>query len=206
MQFVGQQEMSVSVSSLYRETKMQKTAFSDTEDQSLLARIASSQDMAALERLYELYTPRLSQFLQRLTSDPQNIEEVCNDVMMAVWKQANSFNGKSKVSTWIFSIAYRICIKNLRKSSWRPEIGGETFEKLSETWVDDAEVIDENKDLVSLAITKLSPKHRMVVELSYFLDRTYEEIAEIASCPVNTVKTRMFHARQQLRDIVNDLS
>ena len=206
MQYVGQQEVSVSVSSQYRETKMQKTVFSDTEEQSLLAKIANSRDMSALERLYGIYTPRLSQFLQRLTSDPQNIEEVCNDVMMAVWEQAKSFNGKSKVSTWIFSIAYRICIKNLRKSSWRPEVGGDTFEKLSETLVDENAVIDENKDLIALALTNLSPKHRMVVELSYFLDRTYEEIADIASCPVNTVKTRMFHARKQLRDIVNELS
>lgn len=206
MQYVGQQEMSISVSSIYRETKMQNTVFSDTDEQHLLTRIADSQDMSALEQLYSLYTPRLSQFLQRLTSDPQSIEEVCNDVMMVVWKQAENFNGNSKVSTWIFSIAYRICIKNLRKSSWRPEVGGETFEKLSETWVDNSNVIDENKDLVALALTKLSPKHRMVVELSYFLDRTYEEIAVIASCPVNTVKTRMFHARKQLRDIVNELS
>ena len=50
-------------------------------------------------------------------------------------------------------------------------MGGEVFEKLSETWVDDASVVDENKDLVALALTRLSPKHRMVVELSYFMDR-----------------------------------
>jgi RNA polymerase sigma-70 factor (ECF subfamily) len=85
-------------------------------------------------------------------------------------------------------------------------MGGEVFEKLSETWVDDASVVDENKDLVALALTRLSPKHRMVVELSYFMDRTYEEIAEIVNCPVNTVKTRMFHARRQLHDIVNEIS
>ncbi|MGI9228112.1 MAG: RNA polymerase sigma factor [Gammaproteobacteria bacterium] len=206
MECVGQQEVSISVSSIYRETKMQDTVFTDTDEQRLLSRIAESEDMRALEQLYTLYVPRLSQFLQRLTSDPQKIEEACNDVMMVVWKQAKNFNGNSKVSTWIFSIAYRICIKILRKSSWRPEIGGEVFEKLSETWVDDSSVVDENKDLVALALTRLSPKHRMVVELSYFMDRTYEEISEIISCPVNTVKTRMFHARRKLHDIVNEIS
>lgn len=198
--------MSMPASTPCTEAIMQDATFEDADERRLLARIANSQDMQALEQLYMLYVPRLSQFLQRLTSDPQNIEEVCNDVMMVVWRQAKQFNGRSKVSTWVFSIAYRICIKVLRKSSWRPEIGGEAFEKLSNTWVDETDITDDSKDLITLALTQLSPKHRMVVELSYFLDRSYEEIAEITNCPVNTVKTRMFHARRQLRDIVNSLS
>ncbi len=206
MECVHNQNMSVPASTTYTQSAMQDVKFADANERRLLARIADLQDMRALEQLYVLYTPRLSQFLQRLTSDPQHIEEVCNDVMMAVWKQAKNFNGKSKVSTWIFSIAYRICIKVLRKSSWRPEVGGEEYEKLSATWIDETVAIDDNKDLIALALNKLSPKHRMVVELSYFLDRSYEEIAEIVNCPVNTVKTRMFHARRQLRDIVNSLS
>ena len=198
--------MSMPASTTYTESIMQDAKFADANERRLLERIADTQDMQALEQLYTLYTPRISQFLQRLTSDPQNIEEVCNDVMMAVWKQAKNFNGDSKVSTWVFSIAYRICIKVLRKSSWRPEDGGEVYEKLSVTWEDETAVIDDSKDLIASALKQLSPKHRMVVELSYFSDCSYEEIAEIANCPVNTVKTRMFHARRQLRDIINSLS
>ena len=198
--------MSMPASTTYNESIVQNPDFADANDRRLLACIADSQDIQALEQLYKSYTPRLSQFLQRLTSDPQNIEEVCNDVMMAVWKQAKNFNGKSKVSTWIFSIAYRICIKVLRKSSWRPEVGGEIYEKLSTTRIDETATNDDNKDIIALALKELSPKHRMVVELSYFLDCSYEEIAEISNCPLNTVKTRMFYARRQLRQIVNKIS
>lgn len=206
MQCISQQEISMHYPTASIKPQMQGGDYEDAKERRLLAQIADSQDMQALERLYAIYVPRISQFLHRLTTDAQHIEEVSNDVMMVVWKKAKQFDGRSKVSTWIFSISYRICIKVLRKSSWRPEINGDEYEKLSSTWVDETVNRDENKDLISLAVQKLSPKHRMVVELSYFLDRTYEEISEITDCPVNTVKTRMFHARKQLREIVNSLS
>ncbi len=178
----------------------------EVEERRLIERIVGQKDTAALERLYVLYAPRLSQFLRRLTNSPESIEEVCNDVMWVVWQQAGSFGGRSKVSTWVFSIAYRTCIKVLKKSVWRPEIGGEIYEKLSETWVDESRVDDDTEDLIGKALPALSPKHRMVIELSYFLDLSYDEIAQIVNCPVNTVKTRMFHARRQLKEIVTKLS
>lgn len=179
---------------------------SEAEERRLIDRIAKQKDAVALERLYGLYTPRLCRFLRRLTNSPESIEEVCNDVMWAVWQQAGTFRGRSKVSTWIFSIAYRTCIKVLKKSVWRPEIGGDAYDKLSETWVDETRVDDDTQDLIGKALTELSPKHRMVIELSYYLDLSYDEIAQIVDCPVNTVKTRMFHARRQLKDIVTNLS
>lgn len=183
-----------------------QTRASDVDERQLIDRIAKQRDSAALERLYALYAPRLSRFLRRLTSNPENIEEVCNDVMWVVWQQAGSFGGRSKVSTWIFSIAYRICIKVLKKSAWKPEVGGDAYEKLSATWADESRVDDDSEDLIGKALPELSPKHRMVVELSYFLDLSYDEIAEVVNCPVNTVKTRMFHARRQLKEIVTKLS
>ena len=178
----------------------------EADERRLIDRIANQRNTGALERLYALYAPRLSRFLRRLTSNPETIEEVCNDVMWAVWQQAHSFGGRSKVSTWIFSIAYRICIKVLKKSEWRPEIGGDAYEQLSQTRDDASSVDDDSEDLISIALLELSPNHRMVIELSYFLDLSYDEIAEIVGCPVNTVKTRIFHARRQLREIVTKLS
>lgn len=179
---------------------------SDADEVALIQRIAKKRDASALEQLHSIYAPRLAKFLCRLTSNRADIEEVCNDVLWAVWKQAHAFKGNSKVSTWIFSIAYRICIKVLRKSAWRPEDNGEVFDNVCQTKVDENITEDDTSDLMQLAIKELSPKHRMVVELSYFLDRSYDEIAQIADCPVNTVKTRMFHARRQLKDIVIRLS
>lgn len=178
----------------------------DQEERELIERIATRRDAAALERLYAIYAPRLLRFLRRLTTDRADIEEVCNDVLWVVWKQAGRFRGGSKVSTWIFSIAYRICIKVLKKSAWRPENGGDALDNLSLPAAEDGSKALEERDLIAKALPRLSPKHRMVIELSYYFDHSYDEIAAIAQCPVNTVKTRMFHARRQLREIVEKLS
>ncbi|MEM9209338.1 MAG: RNA polymerase sigma factor, partial [Pseudomonadota bacterium] len=63
----------------------------------------------------------------------------------------------------------------------------------------------EQGDLVHHALSRLSPEHRLVIELSYFQGNSYQEIAAIAGCPENTVKTRVFHARRRLQNIMQDL-
>ncbi|HSB22425.1 MAG TPA: RNA polymerase sigma factor, partial [Burkholderiaceae bacterium] len=64
----------------------------------------------------------------------------------------------------------------------------------------------ERKDLLDRALATLPPEQRLVVELTYFLGHSCEEIATITDCPVNTVKTRMFHARRKLRELLPGLS
>jgi len=72
-------------------------------------------DRQAFEQLYRLYHPRLTRFLMNLVRRPQLVEEVLNDTLMVVWERADSFNGASKLSTWIFGIGYRKAMKALRR-------------------------------------------------------------------------------------------
>src|SRR5437763_16093893 len=72
----------------------------------LLERV-KKQDLNAFEDLYRMYQPRLARFLANLLPRPELIEEVLNDTMMVVWQTAGSFRGTSKLSTWVFAIAYR---------------------------------------------------------------------------------------------------
>ena len=65
----------------------------------LLRRIAQQRDVGAFEALYEMYRRRLGAFIYRIVQDPAAGEEIYNDVMMAVWSKAASYNGKSKLST-----------------------------------------------------------------------------------------------------------
>jgi RNA polymerase sigma-70 factor (ECF subfamily) len=58
------------------------------------------------------------------------------------------------------------------------------------------------QDWIDAALEKLSPEHRMVIELAYFLGLSCEEIADIVNCPVGTVKTRMFYGRERLRQLL----
>src|SRR5436190_8148676 len=80
------------------------------DELALLERV-KSHDVDAFERLYRIYQPRLVRFLINLIQRPQLVEEVLDDTMMVVWQTADSFRGTSKLSTWIFAIAYRKVIK-----------------------------------------------------------------------------------------------
>src|ERR1700746_2882967 len=80
----------------------------------LLLRIAVG-DREAFETLYRGYFPRLTRFLERVMRRPHTVEEVLNDTMLVVWRKAATFNAQSKVSTWIFSIAYRKALKAIKR-------------------------------------------------------------------------------------------
>ena len=85
---------------------------SSVDDAELLSRIADG-DKAAFETLYRRYYRRVSQFVYRLTPDRELGEEIVDDTLLAVWRGAGAFAGRSKVSTWIMGIAYRRAMKSL---------------------------------------------------------------------------------------------
>ena len=129
----------------------------------------------------------------------QLIEEVLDDTMMVVWQTAANFRGSSKPSTWIFAIAYRKAYK--AKLRWPdPVEDPENDTRVSTEPAPDEEVHHRRlHDSLVQAMDRLSPDHRAVVDLTYFHGMGYREIAEIVDCPVDTVKTRMFHARRRLK-------
>ncbi len=190
--------MAVALAELGTRRGIVETA-TDDDDRQLIGRIAMHRDAAAFERLYHDYRRRLGPFMYRIVDDPGANEEAFNDVMLTVWRKASSYNGKSRVSTWIFGIAYRQCLKALRAS--RRNRNDATLPEDLEAEADNA----DRRDLVSVALRRLSIEHRLVIELSYYGGHTYREIADIAGCPENTVKTRVFHARRQLKAVMAEL-
>jgi len=168
------------------------------DDWELLAHIASG-DLRAFERLYRIYQPRLTRFLTTLLKRPQLIEEVLDDTMMVVWQSAGSFRGSSKPSTWIFAIAYRKAQK--AKVRWPDPVEDPDFSTSVSLDPRPDEKFQQERLRAALmqAMNQLSPDHRAVVDLTYFHGMGYREIAEIVDCPVDTVKTRMFHARRRLQ-------
>jgi RNA polymerase sigma-70 factor (ECF subfamily) len=168
----------------------------------LVRRVAEGESRA-FEELYRIYHPRLTRFLINILRRPHLVEEALDDTMMVVWRRPESFNGSSKVSTWIFAIAYRTALKALSRldeaqedleAERRPSLEAGPEQALSERQV---------QKLLLDAMDKLSSDHRVVVDLTYYHEAGYREIADIMNCPVGTVKTRMFHARQKLKDILD---
>ena len=159
--------------------------------------------MRAFERLYRIYQPRLARFLFNLVQRPQLVEEVLDDTMMVVWDTAESFRGTSKLSTWIFAIAYRKALR--ARARWPDPVEEPAVDTRvsSEPGADDQLDHERLHDALIAAMDTLSADHRAVVDLTYFHGLGYREIAEIMSCPVDTVKTRMFHARRRLKDALS---
>jgi RNA polymerase sigma-70 factor (ECF subfamily) len=162
-------------------------------------------DRDAFRDLYLAYHRRLSRFLLRLTRKHELIEEVINDTLWVVWKQAASFRNESQVSTWIMGIAYRRTLKALRKQYPVSEYNSVEIED-SMLIAPDIHIDEENMQWIMLGLNQLPLEQRLVLELAYDMGHSCEEIAEIMECPVNTVKTRLFHARRKLRDILPKLA
>jgi RNA polymerase sigma-70 factor, ECF subfamily len=166
----------------------------------LIARIAEG-DRKAFEELYGLYHRRLARFLTRLTKRYDVAEEVINDTFYIVWRKAGDFRGDSQPSTWILGIAYRKARNAFRSSSRilaveNPEAPPPplTSEESLRT--------EELRDWLVHALVQLPVEQRLAVELCYELGYSCEEISTIMSCPVNTVKTRLFHARAKLQKLL----
>jgi RNA polymerase sigma factor (sigma-70 family) len=164
----------------------------------LVGRVAGG-DQRAFDELYRLYLPRLRRFLAAMLSSPPLVEEVLDDTMFVVWTRSASFDGASKVSTWIFSIAYRTGLSALRRRR-EPQSDDGQDERPSPDQGPEEQLAGKHvRRAILRAMDHLSPEHRAVVDLTYFHELGYREIAQIMGCPVETVKTRMHYARRRLR-------
>lgn len=163
---------------------------------------ARQRDRRAFQELYGAYRPRLWRFLVQLTKRPALAEEVLNETMLAVWSGMEKFNGESAFSTWVFAIAYRTGLKSLRRNDHPVEDGVNaelhSDEDNPEKWTADRHRLHA----LQAAIGRLSAEHRAVIDMSYFHEMKYHEIAAVMGCPEDTVKTRMFHARRQLKKLL----
>jgi RNA polymerase sigma factor (sigma-70 family) len=172
-----------------------------------LVRRVASKDRQAFEELYKLYYRRLFGFLLRFTRRTDVVEEILNDAMFVVWQKAAGFQERSRVSTWVFGIAYRKALKRLERLRRLPQEISPEQAGLHEQGGPDRNVeLRELQDTLQAALARLSPEQRVVIELTYNHGYSVREIAGIVDCPVNTVKTRMFHARRRLREMVPRLS
>jgi RNA polymerase sigma-70 factor (ECF subfamily) len=172
-------------------------------DEILLAKVAS-RDQAAFEVLFRAYQKRLFCYLVGIVRDAAVAEELACETMTDVWRNADTFQGRSRVSTWIFRIASNKAKTFMRRPQLQ-EADPEMTARLEDPAPGPADEIirQELASSVRAALELLTPEHRQVVELTFMHGFSYQEIGQIVGCPVNTVKTRMFYAKRRLREVLS---
>jgi RNA polymerase sigma-70 factor (ECF subfamily) len=172
------------------------------EEKGWLAEISRGEE-EAFKRLFLRYQAGLLRYLERMLHNLERAEEVFQETMIEVWKKAKSFDGRSSPATWVYSIARHKAMDRLRQEREEP-VDPEEFSYIPNTQPDASQIV-EQKDLVEKiqkVLKSLSPVHREVIEFTYYQGYSIEEIAKITGCPEGTVKTRMFHARRQLKALL----
>jgi len=160
-------------------------------------------DSAAFEHLYRRYESRVYQFVLALLHDQKLAEDTVVEVMVGVWQGAARFSGASRLSTWIFGIARHKAMDTLRDKT-RLEQATVPLERVINLphLGDGPEEMTEQRKIEALmrhAFAKLSLQHQQILRLAFHEELPYQEIARLLDIPVNTVKTRVFYAKRQLK-------
>jgi RNA polymerase sigma-70 factor (ECF subfamily) len=174
-------------------------------DWDLIRRVGEG-DCIAFETLYKRYYQYLFRFVYRVTHQLGLVEEIINDAMFAVWQKAGTVEARSRASTWIMGIAYKKSLKSLYHA--RDISDDVSLDEIEHGMLSEDNAMIEQLEVENLAVVAfgaLSPEQRAAMELAYHQGMHYSEIAKVMGCPENTVKTRMFHARNKLRSLLPGL-
>ena len=161
-----------------------------------LLRRVSHHDEIAFRALYDLTYGVVKFYLRRQLRDESLIDDVLVETYAAVWKGAGNFKGKSKVTTWIIGIARNLAFKDLRKLKYHENI--DDHPDISNGVTPDAEP-SNRREILKKAMLDLTAKHREVLDLVFFHEMTYPEVSKLLGISVNTVKTRIFYAKDALK-------
>jgi RNA polymerase sigma-70 factor (ECF subfamily) len=167
-------------------------------DPELLDRIADD-DKLAMHVLFARHNVRVYRFVLRLVHDEALAEELVNEVFIDAWRNAERFEGKSQVSTWLLAIAPFKALSLLRRRK-DDALDDDDAAAIPDT-ADDPEIAMQKKDRVAIlreCMCHLSLAHREIIDLVYYHEKSVDEAAEIVGVPKNTVKTRMFQARKRM--------
>ncbi len=172
-------------------------AAAPSSDESLIKRIAS--DKLALQALYARHHVGVFRFVVRIVHDESMAEDLISEVFLDVWRQADRFEGRSAVSTWLMSIA-RFKALSARRRRKDAELGDKIEATIADPADDPAVTLEKKNqsELLRHALTKLSAEHREIIDLVYYHEQSVDETAQVLGIPAATVKTRMFYARKKL--------
>lgn len=187
-----------------------------TVGEAALIRAAAHGSSRAWDRLVRRHEQQVYNFALRLTGNPADARDVMQDVFLGVWRNLHSFRGDSAFSSWLFRIAHNKAVDLRRRQRWlatrniRPgagepgdrdnDGGGDYDEMKDESRPGPMEQVlsDEASDRILALLQCLPETQRRVVELKFYQELTFEQIAALESVSANTAKTRFYTALRRL--------
>ncbi|NLE01100.1 MAG: RNA polymerase sigma factor [Fibrobacter sp.] len=169
------------------------------EEEKTLLEQAAAGSKSAFSKLFFIHKEMVYRVVYRLLRSSDDVEDAVQQTFIEMYRSLPGYEGKSKFTTWLYRIAVNVSIQHLRKrkngsfADIDPEIlpvNGETKDSI------------ENQELqnqISQALNSLPDKKRIVVVLHDIEERTMEEISEIIGVPLGTIKSRLFHGREEMR-------
>lgn len=172
------------------------------EDRALVARIARK-DRSALEQLYRRHAAWMTVRLESRCGDPDLADIALQDTFVAVWKSAGSYRGDGQVGAWLWGIAVRRLIDQLRKRKPTP-ISPHSLQRYSEAMAFEDRLIDNGiHGPVGQALRGLEPDLQAVLIATAIDGLTTKEAARLLGIPNGTVKTRLMRARRHLQEVLS---
>jgi RNA polymerase sigma-70 factor (ECF subfamily) len=199
---IGEANMQIGHSQSNPSITLNNTPQSEASDEALIRSMADG-DKRAFKMLYARHHVRVFRFVIRLVGNESTAEEVVNEVFLEAWRHAQGFKGKSRVATWLLSIAR---FKTISESRRRSET--QLDESVAAVIEDPSDTPSislqkrERSDILQKCLAKLTPAHREVISMIYYQERKIEEVAQFTGAPVSTIKTRMHYARGRLAELL----
>jgi RNA polymerase sigma factor (sigma-70 family) len=175
------------------------------DDRALVARVLSG-DKQAFILLIRQHERLVAHMIGRLVKNVEDREEISQDVFLKVHEKLKEFNFRSRLSTWIATIAYRQAINYLRKQKLHfSEIPEEDAFGSGFIEVSSPETVTEEKDMdafIHKLVDQLPAQYRVILTLYHVEGMTYPEICDVTNMPEGTVKNYLFRARNLMKEKV----
>ena len=172
-------------------------------DHDLIRQVAAGNERA-FDELYQGYSLPIFNYILRLVHEPSVAEELLQEVFLAVWQGAGRFREQATVKTWLLHIAHNQSVSWLRRNR-KVSALDDLIEVAADDQIEEQVARAWHVDQVYLTLDRLSPKHRAVVELAFVHQLSYTEIAQVLSCPIGTVKSRMSYALRHLASLLKEI-
>jgi len=172
-----------------------------------LAEVIRTKDQELFAEIIRRYQQKLFYYVNRLINNPDEAEDIVQDVFLKVYKNLNGYDSRLKFSSWIYRIAHNEAVNWLRKNTKYKKESIEQSEYLENTLSDDTDIAEELDLKVSLekanrAINQLPEKYKEVMILKFVEEKSYEEISDILRKPINTIGVLINRGRKLLKDSI----